>query len=100
VVARIAPDPVGLKFASEVRLFYPCRDCAYGRYMHWRDLDELHNGPPVMRDDPGWAYGAFLLAPLAAWDPPARELTVHYLMSTSRPYQVQLMRSRVGIREP
>ena len=97
IVARVAPDPVALGSASEIALFDPCRDWAYGRYMHWRDLDQLHNNPPGMPDDPGWAYGAYLLAPLASWNPAARALTLHYLMSTSRPYQVQLMRSRFEV---
>ncbi len=55
---------------------------------------------PALRflgDDPGWAYGAFALAPLTEWDSATSRLTLHYLMSTSRPYQVQLMRSRVRV---
>jgi hypothetical protein len=97
IVARVAPDPVALRSVSEITLFDPCRDSAYGLYMHWPDLDQLHNGPPAMPDTPGWAYGAHLLTPLARWDSAARALTLHYLMSTSRPYQVQLMRTRFAI---
>jgi hypothetical protein len=68
VVARVAPDPVALGSASEIALFDPCREWAYGRYMHWPDLDQLHLVPPDMPNGPGWAYGAHLLAPLASSD--------------------------------
>jgi hypothetical protein len=50
-----------------------------------------------MPNDPGWAYGAFLLANLTEWEPDSRRLEIHYLMSTSRPYQVQLMRSALTL---
>ncbi len=88
---------MALGAAPERILFDPCRDEAYGRYMHWPGLDRLHRDPPGMPDDPGWAYGAHLLAPLARWDPSARVLTLLFLMSTSRPYQVQLMRSELAL---
>jgi hypothetical protein len=48
-------------------------------------------------DEPGWAYGAFFLAPMTEWDGATSTLTVYYLMSTSRPYQVHLMRSRLHV---
>ena len=97
VIARVAPDPVALGAAPELTLFDPCRDRAYGRFMHWPDLDRLHDDPRGMPDEPGWPYGAHILAPLASWDPAGRMLTLHYLLSTSRPYQVQHMRSRFAI---
>jgi hypothetical protein len=98
IVARIAATLADLSVAEELVAFDPCREAAYGRYMHWPDLDHLHTlgsdkdlGWPG--SDPGWAYGAFIVAPLTRWDPAARTLELSYLMSTSRPYQVQLMRT-------
>jgi hypothetical protein len=99
VVARVASTPMALGQAQEVTLFDPCRDQAYGRYMRWPSLDTPPMDPALrfLGDDPGWAYGAFALAPLTEWDSATSRLTLHYLMSTSRPYQVQLMRSRVRV---
>jgi len=84
--------------AEEIVAFDPCREAAYGRYMHWPDLDGLLAAGNDRKlywssRDPGWAYGAFIVAPLTRWNPGDRTLTLFYLMSTSRPYQVQLMRS-------
>jgi hypothetical protein len=98
IVARIAPTLADLAHAKEIVAFDPCREAAYGSYMHWPDLDPLHAEGSDRRlgwpqRDPGWAYGAFIVAPLTRWDPEERTLMLSYLMSTSRPYQVQLMRS-------
>src|SRR5215470_4561980 len=98
VVARIARRLADLADAKEIVTFEPCREAAYGRYMHWPDLDPLHAEGSDRKlawsnGDPGWAYGAFIVAPLTRWDPDQHTLMLSYLMSTSRPYQVQLMRS-------
>jgi hypothetical protein len=96
VVARVSesltqwPD-------KEYVVFDPCRDGAYGNFMHWPDLDNLQLGGFPNDDVPAWAYGPFIVAPLTRWHPVEREVTIHYLMSTHRPYQVQLMRSRFKI---
>ena len=65
--------------------------------MHWSGIDDIPNRvpPPVWGDAPGWAYGAFLVQRFMGWDAGRRELTLAYLMSTSNPYQVQVMRTRV-----
>jgi hypothetical protein len=89
VVARFGRSPVTLASSDEITLFDACRDWAYGNYMDWPDDDV-----------PGWPYGAFIIPPLTQWDPPNRTICVHYLLSTSRPYQVQLMRSRFHLPWP
>lgn len=96
IIARTAPAPTG-PWSREIVVFDPCRDRAYGAFMHWPDLDTLQTQAYPDDDVPGWAYGAFIVAPLTEWHPRDRSVTLHYLMSTSRPYQVQLMRSRFGI---
>lgn len=92
VVARVAETPIG-PWSREIVVFDPCRDHAHGVYMHWPCLDTLNtNGYP---DDSvaSWAYGAFIIAPLTKWNAAQQTITLHYLLSTSRPYQVQFMRS-------
>jgi Domain of unknown function (DUF4185) len=94
VVARIGPT--FWQWSEEIELFNPCREGAYGRYMHWPGLDQIWpRKPPDLGDQPGWAYGAFLTDRFCSWDASSRQLTLYYLLSLSRPYQVQLMRSRV-----
>jgi hypothetical protein len=96
VVARFGASP--WSWSDEVEVFCPCREDAYGRFMHWSGLDDLNRRvPPVWDGDdrPGWAYGAFYLERFTSWSAVTRELSLVYLVSTSRPYQVQVMRSRL-----
>jgi hypothetical protein len=97
VIARIGPAP--WQWSEEIEIFKPCREHAYGRYMHWPGLDQFWqpNIPPILPEEPGWAYGAFLTNRFCGWDASSRVLTLHYLLSLSRPYQVQLMRSKLFI---
>jgi hypothetical protein len=94
VVTRTAPAPTG-PWSQEIAIFDPCRDGAFTTFMHWPDLDDLDLRDPscLVDDNTGWAYGVFILEPLTEWHPEDRSVTLHYLMSTSRPYQVQHMRS-------
>src|SRR5439155_26940451 len=55
IVARIGTPP--FDWSDEFRLFDPCRERAYGRYMHWPDLDAIqvadpHREPPKDPNDP------------------------------------------------
>jgi hypothetical protein len=95
VMARFGANP--WTWSDEVQIFNTCRDLAYGHFMHWSGIDNIntHVPPPVWGDAPGWAYGAFLMRRFTGWDPGRRELTLAYLMSTSNPYQVQVMRTRL-----
>jgi hypothetical protein len=97
VVVRTAPAPTG-PWSAEIPIFDPCRDGAFGNFMHWPNQDDLTKGDPLgLTDDTGLAYGAFRLEPLTEWHPEDRSVTLHYLMSTWQPYQVQHMRSRFRV---
>jgi hypothetical protein len=96
IVARIGSTPWQL--SDEIEIFNPCRERAYGRYMHWPGLDSIASDiPPNLGEHVGWAYGAFLTNRFCRWDEVSRVLTLQYLLSLSCPYQVQLMRSRLLI---
>jgi hypothetical protein len=96
IVARFGPKPWQL--SGEVEIFNPCRERAYGRYMHWPGMDRINTDiPPDLGDHQGWAYGAFLINRFCNWQPQSRTLTLHYLLSLSSPYQPQLMRTRLRI---
>jgi hypothetical protein len=117
IVARIGTPP--FDWSEEFRLFDPCRERAYGRYMHWPDLDHIDEDDPF-REPPdvvfeteeakkefkrGWdtgpgnAYGAFLLDRFSRWDGDTATLDLYYLLSLGSPYQVQVMRTtlRLGV---
>lgn len=96
IVARIADTPWDLARATEIPIFDPQRERAWGRYMFKpgdanSDRDLPHIGHPA------FAYGAFLLGKYTQWDPERHVATIYYLMSTGRPYQVQLMRSTIAL---
>ena len=95
IVARFGVNP--WTWSDEVQIFNTCRDFAYGHFMHWSGIDDIpaRVQPPIFGDAPGWAYGAFLMQRFTGWDAGPRELTLAYLMSTSNPYQVQVMRTRL-----
>ena len=97
VVARVAPSPTG-PWSEEIPLFDPCREGAFGSFMHWPNLDDLDERDPSQQTGgTGHAYGAFVLEPLTGWREEDRTLTLHYLMSTFRPYQVHHMVSEFRI---
>ncbi|HEX7166032.1 MAG TPA: hypothetical protein VF230_03530 [Acidimicrobiales bacterium] len=94
VVARSAPTPAG-PWSDEIPVFDPCREGAFGAYMHWPNLDDLdEHDPSKLTGGTGHAYGAFVLEPLTQWNREDGTVTLHYLMSTFRPYQVHHMTSR------
>ncbi|MFF4427491.1 hypothetical protein ACFY04_43480 [Streptomyces sp. NPDC001549] len=96
-MARTAPAPTG-PWSQEIAIFDPCREGAFGNFMHWPGLDDLNvQDPSGLVDNTGFAYGAFILERLTEWHPGDRSVTLHYLMSTWRPYQVHHMRSRFRI---
>ena len=98
IIARVAAAPWELSEASELVVFDPQREGAWGRYMHWPGRDDPSRWPPVLPGEPqGFAYGAFLLNRQTTWDSSEQTATIWYLMSTFSPYQVQLMRSQIRI---
>lgn len=69
VVARTATTPTG-PWSGEIAVFDPCRDGAFGIFMHWPDLDDVdQRDPSELKGGAGWAYGPFILEPLTQWDP-------------------------------
>jgi hypothetical protein len=96
MVARIGTTP--WNWSAEIELFNPCREHAYGKYMHWSGLDDINIRVVSPIDDaPARAYGAFLLNRFTKWNEATRELDLYYLLSLFRPYQVQVMHSRIHL---
>ena len=100
VVARIGSSL--LDWSEEIEIFNPIDQGAYTRYMHKVGSgDGIHpNIPPaedtrVRPEHDGWAYGAFILSRYTTWRENTGELDLHYLLSLSSPYQVQMMHSRL-----
>lgn len=92
VVCRAGKTP--WNWSDETIIFDPDREGAFARYMHEPGrADRLDSRPP--RGGSGWAYAPFLLVRYTRWDPQRRVATIYYLVSTSAPYQVMLMRSRL-----
>ncbi len=110
-------------WSEPITLFDPAAQGAYGKFMHWPvgshpdghpdsefQGDNLHLEIPPLpipidiahpelgrEDKPGWAYGAFILNRFTEWDQANRILKIYYLLSTGRPYQVQLMNTWLRI---
>lgn len=99
VVARFGATPWDL--GPEVRVFDPVAAGAYTRYMHKPGADRIHPDIPPSQppgyDNPGWAYGAFVLNRFTEWNDTDRTLGLYYLLSTSSPYQVHLMHTRLTV---
>jgi hypothetical protein len=96
VVARFGANP--WSWSDEVEIFNPCREAAYGNFMHWPGLDDINSRvPPDYGNTQGFAYGAFVIPRFSRWDPVSRELSLAYLMSTWQPYQVQVMRTQIRL---
>lgn len=111
VIARISPTLEGLRHAAEIPIFDPGREGAYGTYANWPGSDFPLSYPPLplwvggvvggQRENmPGWAYGAFLLERFTRFNAETRLLDLHYLLSLGRPYQVQVMHTRLQLAEP
>jgi hypothetical protein len=91
-------------WTAEIEIFNPLHLGAYGKYMHDPGKDTINpdvppREPPPL-DHPGWAYGVFILNRFTNWDASTRELGIYYLLSTSSPYQVHLMHTRLRLRLP
>ena len=93
-------------WSDEVEVFNPCRDLAYGHFMHWPGLDDIDLALPALLSKEAWArershaYGAFILQRFTSWTVDSRELSLAYLMSTFNPYQVHVMRTRLRLPTP
>jgi hypothetical protein len=106
-VARLSEDLV--TWSDRTVIFHPASAYGPGGFMHWPgsgDIIQSHIPPlplfepgstTVRQDTPGWPYGAFLLNRFTEFNEHARVLTIRYLLSTSRPYQVQMMETRLQV---
>lgn len=65
--------------------------------MHCPGSDQIPEKDPPQDDRQGWAYGAYPLGRFTTWSPGTQELVLYYLLSLSRPYQVQVMKSTLRI---
>ena len=96
VVARIGTTP--WDWSDEIEIFNPCREQAYGCYMHWPGFERIHKDvAPEMNDEAGWSYGAFMLNRFTKWHPATRMLDIYYLLSLHRPYQAQVMLTKLHL---
>jgi hypothetical protein len=96
VVAHIGTTP--WDWSPEIEIFNPCREQAYGCYMHWPDFETIPNlVAPQMNNEAGWSYGAHLLNRFTKWDPETRILDIYYLLSLHRPYQTQVMLTKLHL---
>ena len=98
IIARIADTPGDIINARPIEVFNPVRDNALGRYMHhadFPDINTLIDSVPKI-PHPGFAYGPYLLNHYTTYDAKSDTATIHYLMSTGKPYQVQVMRSQIS----
>jgi hypothetical protein len=101
ILARWGTTP--WEWSEPTIVFEPLRDKAWGTFMHRAPCDTLNSIPPVLPPvegwaydgRPGWAYGAYLLSGFHSWNSEHRLLTIYYLLSTSTPYQVHVMRSQL-----
>jgi hypothetical protein len=65
----------------------------------FQDFNNLIKSAPEI-EHPGFAYGPYILNHYTEYDPTTDTATICYLMSTGKPYQVQVMRSRIsGLQE-
>lgn len=100
ILARIAATPWELAGAPEIPIFDPARDGALGHFMYRSNLpdpnDLKHKGGPLI-GHPSFLYGPYLLNRYTHFDARANAVTLHYLVSTGWPYQVQLMRSSIKL---
>lgn len=97
IVARAAAAPWAIEDAMPIDVFDPVRDNAVGRYLYhanFPDLNNLFNSTPPVH--PGFAYGPYLLNHYTAYDEKTDVATIVYLMSTGKPYQVQVMQTRLS----
>jgi hypothetical protein len=106
VMARISTQL--WDWSEPIKIFDPICENAYGagKYMHFPGQDTIHRDVPPLppfepgsttsrEDRPGCAYGAFILNRFTTWDEATRVLETYYLLSTGRPYQVQLMHTQL-----
>jgi len=100
IAARLASRPWDLGSADEIAVLDPVRDHALGRYMYRPNLPDPNQlrtrGGPLI-GHPSFLYGPHLLNRYTKFDAGSNTVTIHYLVSTGWPYQVQLMSSSIQL---
>ncbi len=100
IVARIASRPWEFGSAQDIPILDPVRDDALGRYMYRGNVHDRNNlavrGVPII-DHPSFLYGPYLLNRYTRFDAATKIVTIFYLVSTGKPYQVQLMQSSIRL---
>jgi len=81
IVARVASDL--FQWSDEIALVAPMHDHTLREKLEWQEKSG--------------AYGAFLLNRFNVWCPTRGTMTLTYLMSTFRPYQVHVMQSQITL---
>ncbi len=106
IVARVAETPWDLGKAPEIVVLDPYRDKALGsvtNYMYREGEPDPRNlkkrGEPV-GVHPALFYGPGLLNRYTEFDERTETATLHFLISTGWPYQVQLMRTAIRATRP
>jgi hypothetical protein len=97
IVARIADTPWGIASAQEIVVFHPDRDRAWNRFMFADNIPDSDKTQPNGLGHPPFPYGAYLLHKYMRWDARRNTVTIFFVMSTGRPYQVQMMRSEITL---
>ncbi len=111
IMARVAATPWALENATDLKIFDPKREKAIGRYMDrapestvklYQSGIEIEGADNRKRflpdfDHPSFAYGPYILNQYTQYDEQTKIATIYYLMSTGRPYQVQVMRSKIQL---
>jgi hypothetical protein len=100
ITMRTAPHPWG-PFGEPQVIMDPHRDEAYGTFMHiktepGRVSDDFSD--PGREEEWGGEYAPYLIPRFTEQE--VNECVLHYTMSTWNPYQVVLMRSRLGASLP
>ncbi len=96
IVARIATAPWEIATAPEIVVFHPDRDRGWNHFMFMGNVPASARTAPEI-GHPAFPYGAYLLQKYLRWDAARKIATVVFLMSTGRPYQVQMMQSEITI---
>ena len=106
IVARVAETPWELGCAPEIVVLDPYRDQALdsvSNYMYREGEPDPRNlktrGEPV-GVHPAFFYGPALLNRYTEFDEGTDTVTLHFLISTGWPYQVQLMRTAIRVPPP
>jgi hypothetical protein len=99
IMIRFATSPMAIGSGPEVALFDPFREFSRGHYMYRsgiEDPNDLADQKPVLGGE-SFAYGAYLLSHFTEWNANDRTVSLVYTLSTARPYQVQIMKSRITV---